>query len=149
MTIDILEYFTGERSWHEFYDYLHELPRWGKFYSALAMDREYAEHLMEKKKKADAETEERAENDPDGDEEVWKPKGLSPEGFTPELNALLDLDERLQSISRILIMVNSKSKPPDVQKRKRPVTAFDLLDLEDERDEMQDLASMFGIKKPD
>lgn len=110
------------------------------------MDRDYAEHLAERRRKLREEAEDEGDEDDDS-EQRWKPQGRSPEGFTPELNALYDLDERMQSLARILIMVNSKSKPPDIQKRKRPVTALDLLDLEDERDEMKDLASKFGIRK--
>ncbi|WIC89664.1 tail assembly chaperone [Rhodococcus phage Apiary] len=146
--IDILDYFTGERSWWEFYDFLYELPRWGKFHSALLMDRDYAEHIAEKRRQLREQEEDEGDSEDDEDSEKrWQPKGRSPEGFTPELNALFDLDERIQSLARILIMVNSKSKPPDIQKRKRPVTALDLLDLEDERDEMKDLASKFGLRK--
>lgn len=142
----MIEYFTGERSWHEFYGFLYGLPRWGKFQAALMMDKEYAEHLRERRRKMQKEAEEAIEED-DDDDDRWKPSGLSPEGFTPELHALYDLDERIQSMSRIMIMMNSKAKPPDIQKRKRPVLAIDLLELEDERDDMKDLASKFGFKK--
>lgn len=110
------------------------------------MDKEYAEHLRRRRKELEEEAEER-EDDEDEDEENFKPSGLSPEGFTPELHALYDLDERMQSLARIMIMVNSKSKPPDIQKRKRPVLALDLLELEDERDDMKDLAAKFGLRK--
>ena len=147
MTIDVLDYFTGDRSWHEFYEFLSDLPRWGKFHSALAMDRDHALFIHEQQRLAREAAEERDEDDEDEDEGHWKPVGRSPEGYTPELDALHVLDERIQSLARILIMVNSKSKPPDVQRHKRPVTALDLLDLEDERDEMSDLASAFGLKK--
>ena len=142
----MLDYFTGDRSWHEFYEFLSELPRWGKFHSALAMDRDHALFIHEQQRLAREAAEERDEDDEE-ESEAWKPVGRSPEGFTPELDAMYVLDERLQSLARILIMVNSKTKPPDVQKNRRPVTALDLLDLEDERDEMTDLASAFGFKK--
>lgn len=113
------------------------------------MDREYAEHIAAQRQKLRDQQDEWDEDDDEDEdgEKRWQPKGRPPEGFTPELNALFDLDERIQSLARILIMVNSKSKPPDIQKRKRPVTALDLLDLEEERDSMKDLASKFGIRK--
>lgn len=148
LQLDILEYFTGERSWFEFYDFLWELPRYGKFNSALAMDDDFAEHLMEQRKEAQAKREEAEENG-EIDEQGWHgPTPRSPEGFTPELNALYALDERIQSLARILIMVNSKSKPPDIQKQPRPFTALDMLEFEDERSDMHDLAAKFGLRKP-
>lgn len=142
----MLDYFTGDRSWVEFYDFLHELPKWGKFQSALSMDRDYA-LLVAAHHKEHKRQQEELEQDEDYEPE-WKPQGRSPEGYTPELDVLYRIEEGLQSISRILIMVNSKSKPPEIQKNRRPVTMLDLMDLEDEREDMNDLASKFGIKKP-
>lgn len=144
--IDILDYFAGERSWWEFYEYLYELPQWGKFQSALAMDEEYAETQYERIKRLREEQDEDLDEDDESNPE-WKPKGRSPEGWTPELATLNDLHEQMQSVARILVGAHSKGKPPDIQKRIRPVTALDLLELESERDDMQDLAAKFGLKK--
>lgn len=126
------------------------LPSWGKFKGALDLDPDYARHIFEQQKEAEAEAEEAAwfeENDEDG-EPIWhKPKLRSREGFRPELQALFNIDERLQSLGRLMIMVNSKSKPPDIQKTPRPFTALDMLELEFERDDMQEFASRFGLRK--
>lgn len=145
LRINILDYFDGSRSWHEFYDFLWELPAWGKFRAALAMDREHAEYLHATHKERLAEAEARAEEE--GDDPEWKPEGRSPEGYTPEIDALHALDERIQSLTRVLIMVNSKTKPPEIQKHQRPMPMFQVLELEDEREEMRDLASRFGMRQ--
>lgn len=146
--IDVLDYFAGERSWWEFYDFLYELPSWGKFQSALVMDEEYARTQYERIKQLREAAEDEDEDEDEGsDDESWKPEGRSPEGWTPVLATLNDLHEQVQSVARILIGVNSKGKPPDIQKRVRPKTALDILELESERDEMQGLAATFGLKK--
>lgn len=108
------------------------------------MDEEFAANGIEARRKAKAAAEQREEDD----EPEWnKPTGRSPEGFTPELAALYNLDERLQQVARVVQAANSKQKPPDIQKQPRPFTALDIMELEDERTEMEDLARTFGLRK--
>lgn len=88
---------------------------------------------------------EEEEDESDGD---WKPETRSQEGYTPELSAIYSVIEAVNEIPRTLIAVNGK-KPPKQNKIPRPVSALDVLELEDERDDMQDLAARFGIRRPD
>ncbi|QRE00927.1 tail assembly chaperone [Nocardia phage NC1] len=108
------------------------------------MDDEFAAGVAEARKKAKEAREAAEEEEGEG----WnRPSGRSTEGFTPELAALYNLDERMQQVARVLMAANSKSKPPDIQKNPRPFTALDLMELEEERDEMHDLARTFGLRK--
>ena len=108
------------------------------------MDEEFASSVIEARRKA---KEAAAQREEDDEPEWHKPTGRSPEGFTPELAALYNLDERLQQVARVVTAANSKSKPPDIQKQPRPFTALDIMELEDERTEMEDLARTFGLRK--
>lgn len=108
------------------------------------MDEEFAEGVIEARRQAREAQEARGE---DEEAEWQRPTGRSPEGFTPELGALYNLDERIQQVARILLATNSKSKPPDIQKNPRPFTALDIMELEEERNEMNDLARTFGLRK--
>lgn len=107
------------------------------------MDEDFASSVIEARRKAKEASAQRDEEDA----EWHKPTGRSPEGFTPELAALYNLDERLQQVARVVQAANSKQKPPDIQKQPRPFTALDIMELEDERTEMEDLARTFGLRK--
>ena len=137
-----MDYFSGERSWFEFYEFLNGLPSFSRFKAAVALDPEYAEVI---KARMDREKEE-AENEESS--EGWKPETRSQEGFTPSLSAIYTLIEAVNEVPRTLIAVNGK-KPPKQVKMPRPVSALDVLELEDERDEMAEMAARFRIGQPD
>ncbi len=143
LSIDILDYFTGRRTWAEFYDFLAELPEWGKFKAALAMDEDHSQFLFEQRKKAQQEMAELEEAGYDfGDD--WAPKGRSPEGYDPVLAGIYGLDERVQILTRVMVAANG-GKPGEFQKAPRPVTGLDILEMYEERDDMSDLAGKFRL----
>lgn len=140
MQIDLVDYFTGDRPWTEFHDYLQRLPRWKKFHSAIAMDEEMAEAVWEQVKIYRKLEEEGGSTGP---------TARSPEGWTPEIQVLQVLDEHVQSLIRVLIGVNSPAnapKPPDVAQWPRPFTAVDQMEYYETSDDMSDLADEFGIQ---
>lgn len=101
--------------------------------------------IRERQKEAEAEAE---DEDEDGeDDSGWQPETRSQEGYTPVLATLYSMLEALQEVPRTLIAVNGR-KPPQQKKIPRPVSALDVLELEDERDDMHDLAARFGMKQP-
>lgn len=71
----------------------------------------------------------------------------SSEGYTPELATQYSILEAINEVSRTLLATNG-NKPPPPRKIPRPVSALDLLELEDERDEMNELAERFGMRRP-
>lgn len=110
----------------------------------MALDPDYARMLWDRKK--EIEESESDEDEEDDSEEGWKPETRSQEGFTPIISTMYSMLETLQEIPRTLIAVNGR-KPPQQRKIPRPVSALDVLELEDERDEMHDLAARFGMKR--
>ncbi|ATS93123.1 tail assembly chaperone [Gordonia phage Patio] len=143
--LDVLDYFDGTRSWFEFYEYLNGLRSYTRFKSALALDEDYAKSL---KKRLDEMKADQDEEDEDGfGSTEWSPETRSQEDFTPVLGTLYSMLESIQEIPRTLIAVNGR-KPPKAQKIPRPVSALDILELEDERDDMADLSARFGMRKP-
>lgn len=149
LVIDVLDYFAGERSWHEFYEYLHELPRWGKFHSALEMDEEYARVVHEQRRKMRQEQEDRFwDGDEDeSEQEQFEVETRSSEGYTPLLAAVHTLDEHVQALTSVTIKLHSKSKPPPLTRAPRPITMIDVMDKMEERDEMHELSRAFGFTK--
>lgn len=143
--IDVLDYFAGERSWHEFYEFLHELPRWGKYHSALQMDEEFAQHILELRREQKRRESEREWDDEDDQE--FEVKTRSPEGYDPMIAALHGIDERIQALIRMEVQLHSKSKPPNVVPAPRPITMVDALERLEERDEMHEMAAAFGFGK--
>lgn len=139
MGVDILDYFTGERSWHEFYDFIQELPSHGKFHSAMAMDEDFAKMLHKRLE----------EEKPDWDEE--EPDQTlhelrSPEGYDPKYQLMVAMDEHLQALMKVTVSLHSKSKAPDIHPHPRPFTAYDNLELYAARDRMRGLAQRVGMR---
>lgn len=58
------------------------------------------------------------------------------------------LIESVQEVTRTLIAVNGQ-KPPSKQKLPRPVSSLDVLELMDEKSEMDDLAARFRVGQRD
>ncbi|AXH50317.1 tail assembly chaperone [Gordonia phage NatB6] len=141
--LDVLDYFTGDRSWFEFYDFLFGLPSWSRFQAKMALDPAYAEMIHQRKLEAG----EYDNDDEDDSDEGWKPETRSQEGFSPVIATMYTAIESINEVSRTLIAVHG-TKPPNRQKLPRPFSALDLLELEDERDDMHDLAARFGMKQP-
>lgn len=141
--LDVLDYFDGTRSWFEFYEFLNGLPSYSRFKATLALDPEFAQMIKERMDEAGEDDEDDEDEDAD-----WKPETRSQEGYTPEIAALYTLIEAVNEVPRTLIAVNGK-KPPKANKIPRPVSALDVLELEDERDEMHDLATRFGMRQPE
>lgn len=142
--LDVLEYFEGSRSWLEFYEFLNGLPAHSRFKAAVALDPELAQMLKDQRDAAEAEDDDEDELD-EGDQ-AWNPKMRSQEGYSPEISLMYSMLDAMNEVSRTLIAVNGK-RPPPKQKLPKPISAMDLLDLADERDEMHDLADRFGIRR--
>ncbi|QAY17387.1 tail assembly chaperone [Gordonia phage IDyn] len=142
--LDVIEYFSGERSWFEFYEFMNALPPHSRFKAKLALDPELAEQLHAQRKAA-GETDEEIEDD---NSEGWKPETRSQEGFTPIIAIMYSMLEAINEISRTTVAVNG-GKPPQQQKLPRPFSALEMLELQDERDDMMDLGARFGMKQPD
>lgn len=100
--------------------------------------------IRERQRAAEEEAEDDDEEDSD---DGWQPETRSQEGYTPILSTLYSVLEAINEIPRTLIAVNGR-KPPQQRKIPRPVSALDVLELEDERDDMHDLAARFGMKQP-
>jgi len=148
--IDVIDYFTGERSFVEFHAFLHELPTHRKFKSALVLDEEYAGYVYTEREKARMALEEEMEELEDSGEEVdpWRRPALrSQEDYTPELAALHILDEHIQALIKTVIGLVTGKSGPDVQKHPRPYTMIDAIGLEAERDDMHDFARRVGLRK--
>ncbi|AET09777.1 tail assembly protein [Gordonia phage GTE5] len=143
--LDVLDYFDGTRSWFEFYEFLNGLPPHSRLQAKLALDPEIAAVI--KKRREDAEADDDEDDEDDEGEAGWNPQTRSQEGFTPVIATLYTVLEAINEIPRTLIAVNGR-KPPRAQKIPRPVSALDILELEDERDDMADLSSRFGLRKP-
>ncbi len=121
------------------------LPSHKKFKSAIALNEEYAEYVHTERKRQQEELEaeiEAAEHDG-----TWQPPKLySQEDYTPTLAALHVLDEHLQALLKYFVMANSKAgQGPDVVRHPRPYTMVDLMELNDERTEMQGLSRQLGL----
>lgn len=103
--------------------------------------------LKDQRDAAEADDEDEDEDD-EGDEgdQAWDPKTRSQEGYSPEISIMYSMLDAMNEVSRTLIAVNGK-KPPPKQKLPKPVSAMDLLELADERDDMHDLAERFGIRR--
>lgn len=89
-----------------------------------------------------------AEQQDEGDEgeSGWSPQTRSHEGFSPMMSTLYSVLDAVNEIPRTLIAVNGK-KPPPKPKLRLPVSALDVLELSEERDEMHDLAERFGMRR--
>ncbi|UTN91402.1 tail assembly chaperone [Gordonia phage Outis] len=142
--LDVLEYFRGERTWAEFYDFLNGLPAHSRFKAKLALDPDFAEILHQRK----LELNEDDDEEDDDSEEGWKPTTRSQEGYTPMIASTYTLIESVQEVTRTLIAVNGQ-KPPSKQKLPRPVSSLDVLELMDEKSEMDDLAARFRVGQRD
>lgn len=105
----------------------------------MAMDDDFAKMLKERLDKNKKEWDE----EPDEDAPLHELR--SPEGHTPTYQMLTVLDEHVQSLIRITVSMNSKSKPPDIHQHPRPFTAYDNLELHSQRTNTQRLAAKFGI----
>jgi len=144
LQIDLVDYASGERAWTEFYEFVQELPPWGKFKSALALDMDFAKEM---KARLDKQLEEREGLEEEEPEIIRKDNTMrSPEGYTPELAMMHLIDERLQSHISVALGAAGMKSPPQVIQHKRPLVAMDILELESEREEIMELKELFGIR---
>lgn len=115
LNIDVLDFFTADRGWVQFYDYLSGLPSHAKFPSAVSQDPDLARaqvnamseddirEIMDKRDKKDGES----KND------------LTTEGYTMEIEKLNQVIEEV----RMLRLSMSGSKKQTFKPQDRPSTA--------------------------
>lgn len=104
-----------------------------------------AQRIYDDRKEAEKAGAEQQDEDDEG-ESGWKPQTRSHEGFSPMMSTLYSVLDAVNEIPRTLIAVNGK-KPPPKPKLRLPVSALDVLELSEERDEMHDLAERFGMRR--
>ena len=143
--LDVLEYFEGARSWLEFHEYLNGLPSHSRFKAAVALDTDFAQRQKALLDEAKGDDKGEDEENEDG-EQAWNPQMRSQEGFSPVIATMYSLLDALNENTRTVIACSGR-KPPPKPRLQRPVSAMDLLELADERDDMHDLAARFGISR--
>lgn len=97
------------RPWGQLLRFADGLPLHSRYKAAIHDDIEYAEALA-----ATGALDERP-----------RPPTLA--GFTPEVNALLELTDWVKSLYRLTFGVHSQTAPPELPPTRRPRTAFDRL----------------------
>jgi hypothetical protein len=115
--INIYEFFRGERSWRQFYSFLDQLPPHSKYKSALVMDPEWVQLIIE--------AEEKGEPAPPGavdDNDIMSPSGYD------EIVSRLDLiADRVMGVrASVVASVHPKHKEPDWKPLPRPRTLLDI-----------------------
>lgn len=112
----------------------------------MMLDEDYAREL---KARLDLDKDEWDWFDEDDEPETTELQGTrSQEGYSPLMMAIYALDEHVQTLIRVNLGAAGVKKPPDIRRWPTPFSQLDVLQLHDEKNEMDDLARAFGIKKP-
>lgn len=114
--IDVIDFFTGDRGWREFYAYMNELPPHSKFRSAISQDPDLAKSQVDSLSDDDI-REIMEKDDKDGD------KTITPEGYDMQIEKLNQVIEEVRLL-RLGMTGDKKTKftPPI-----RPSTEADSL----------------------
>lgn len=129
LRVDLLDFFRHERPWAQLYRFIDKLPSWGYYKTELAMDPEFAKHLVDEEEKAEEKRLEefkaavaRGEYPPAVDDD----EGITPLGYDPVI-ARLDMiaDREMMIWAAVVAQYTQDHKPPNWQEMPTPTTAVD------------------------
>lgn len=125
----MLDYFRGVKPWRQLLQIVHNLPADSHFQSALAMDEDRAQRLLELYGDAD---------------DAPKPKPVAPLGYTLEAMLLLRVIDMLKVVSASIAALGG-GKPKHIEPEPRPTTAFELAKARRDRVEVDDALARMGV----
>lgn len=132
---DLLDWFRGKYSWCKLYRILEHLPPDSEYQSSRAMDFELAQMIIDAEPKPD----------PDNPRPAPEPKPLSPAGFTQERLLQMATVEAVRNLNHTLSRVyGGKGAPP--MPYPRPTSAYQILDSERDRLEVDDVLRELGVQ---
>lgn len=140
--INVVEFFTLERSWDQFFAFLRQLPDHSRFRVKQLTDPELAQQYYAQFSDEDIKAQD--EKSKDG---TYEPPLL---GYTPELAKMDQLLDAINLLSHLVATaLSSKKNGPKFEPEKRPKTAFEKEFrrrlLEAGKKDAQDLAANFGF----
>lgn len=124
--MDVLDFFRHVYPWTQMYRLLERLPPESHYKAARAMDFDLAEAMLDQ---SDADR---------------KPTPLSPQGYSHQIYLQMATVEAIRSLDYTLKAVHG-NKPPYPSMLERPKTAYQILDAERDRIEVDRVLGLLGL----
>lgn len=124
--VNVLDFFRQVYPWSQLYRFLERLPPESHYKAARAMDFELAQAMLDRPP-------------PEG-----PPVPLGPQGYSHGIYLQMATVEAIRSLDYTLKTVNG-NKPPYPSMLERPKTAYQILDLERDRAEVDRVLGLLGL----